>query len=166
MNTMRSMGAAVTAAAALLVLGACSGGGSDPGPDITTSPAATSSTPAAVGLSTAPATVPLDQWLPKATGIMTALSDDLNTVADTTDSDPSAVPGDQSVRNLEDDAKAGLALPAPAGHPALDRSWDAVMNDCLLVAGDFESGDLAQAAADLSATGTDMDALQAQSKAL
>lgn len=166
MNTMRSMAAAVTAASALLVLGACGGSGGDPGVTPSAPPPAATTSATTPTLVERAQTTPLEAWLPESARILNSLTSDLNDLSDAITTNPSGLADDPSVAALENDAKDGIALRAPAGHPALDTAWDAVMNDCLLVAGDFRSGDLEQAADDLHATGTDMDHLQAVSDAL
>lgn len=48
--------------------------------------------------------------------------------------------GRPEVAELRSAAKAGLLIPAPAGHPDIDTGYDRVMTDALTVAGDIDSG--------------------------
>lgn len=106
-------------------------------------------------------TQPLADWLTSSTSVLNRLTTDLSNVTDSLSSGTALDGGP-----LQTDAKAGLDLAAPAGHPALDRAWDAVMDDYLLVSGDLTANDPAQASADLNATSADMQTLQRESAGL
>jgi predicted small lipoprotein YifL len=148
MNTMRST-ATATALLSILTLAGCGASGSTDTP-----PSATSSEQ------------PVAEWLPAATPILDDLTADLDALNAVVLSDPASLPTDPHVTSLASTAERGLDLKAPAGHPDLDRAWDAVMNDYLLVSGDFAGGDTDQAVTDLGTASADTDTLQSGLSAL
>ncbi len=152
MKTFRSTALFISAVSAVLILTGCGGGAA----------------PAASGApvkSTAPAVAghvqPLTEWLPASTSVLRDLSADLSSITSAMTGGGTPDPSD-----ITADATKGLDITAPDGYPDLDRAWDAVMNDYLVVSGDLSSGDSAKTSADLDTANADMVVLQNESSKL
>lgn len=157
MKTFRSMALSATIASAALLITGC-GGQSDDTADPAPVVARTSAAPT---LTTSGPEQSLTKWLPASTGVLRDLSADLSGITASLTAGETPDP-----TKLTADATNGLDLAAPAGHPDLDRAWDAVMNDYLVVSGDLASGDAGQTSADLTTANADMDTLRAESAKL
>lgn len=125
-----------------LLLGAvaCGGGGSTASPSV-------------------PTTQPLAQWYSQAAGPLGKLSAAYIGLG-TGGRSLAQLQGSPEVTELQDAARAGMAVPAPEGRPDIDLAYDQVMTDAVTVSQDISADREDRFNADADAAGAHLDALK------